>query len=160
MSSPSANLTLSKYIKHLDGVLKKRYIAKKSLLGIQDSYICKKKNPWLANLAVGGSWQNIRKSPLDYHRRWNANLVIYWKWAEGQPILHYLIKHVEHLDGVLRERHIAKSSLVGLQPQDPYNLPANLLTPIHLCQPEFQTSPTMIFKIIWWTDSHTSLEKP
>ena len=29
MSSPSANLTLSKYVKHLDGVLKKRYIAKK-----------------------------------------------------------------------------------------------------------------------------------
>ena len=54
-----------------------------------------------------------------------------------------LSKHVEHLDGVLRERHIAKSSLVGLQPQDPYNLPANLLTPIHLCQPEFQTSPTV-----------------
>ena len=51
----------------------------------------------------------------------------------GAPHIISLSKHVQHLDGDLKERYIAKYSIIGVQ--DPYNLPPNMFTPINNCLP-------------------------
>ena len=75
--------------------------------------------------------QNRRLRALDYYTH-TITTILFSKMS-AEPANQTLSKYVEHLDGECKQRYIGKCAIVGVQ--DPYNLPANLFTPIHECRP-------------------------